>query len=106
MLAAATGIGELADPAYLRRVGERVVNLERAFNVRDGFRREHDTFPQRMLSEPLHTRGAPGEGQTIRNLNKFLDRYYELRGWAPVGIPSSGKLNELGLGYVLRDIAP
>jgi aldehyde:ferredoxin oxidoreductase len=58
-----------------------------------------------MLSEPLHTRGAPGEGQMIRNLDKFLDRYYEIRGWTPEGIPSAEKLKELGLGYAVKDMA-
>jgi aldehyde:ferredoxin oxidoreductase len=105
MLVAATGIHEIAEPGYMQQVGERIVNLERAFNVREGFRREHDTLPQRMLNEPLHTRGAPGEGQMIRSLNKFLDRYYEIRGWTPEGVPSPQKLNGLGLGYVAKDMA-
>jgi len=97
MLVAATGIDRFADIDYLFHVGEKIVNLERVFNVREGFRREHDTLPQRILSEPLHTRGAPGEGQIVRHLDKFLDRYYEIRGWTPEGIPSTQKLNELGL---------
>jgi aldehyde:ferredoxin oxidoreductase len=104
MLIAATGIDQIADSGYLQIVGERIVNLERSFNVRNGFRREHDTFPQRILKEPLHTRGAPGEGQMIRALDKFLDRYYKMRGWTPEGIPSSQKLNELGLSFVLKDM--
>ncbi len=104
MLMAATGIAELADPNYLRRAGDRIVNLERAFNVRDGFNRKDDTFPKRMLTEPLDTRGAPGDGQMIRNLDKFLDRYYTIRGWTPNGIPSPQKLDELGLGYVAKDM--
>ncbi len=105
MLIAATGIEKIANPGYLQLVGERIVNLERAFNVREGFSRENDTLPRRILSEPLHTRGAPGEGQMIRSLDKFLDRYYEIRGWTPKGIPSPNKLNDLGLSYVLKDIA-
>ena len=105
MLIAATGIEQIANSGYLQLVGERIVNLERAFNVREGFRRENDKLPQRMLNEPLHTRGAPGEGQMIRNLDKSLDRYYEIRGWTPEGIPSPQKLNELGLSYVLKDMA-
>ncbi len=105
LLIAATGIDKIAERGYLVRVGERIVNLERAFIVREGFRRKQDTLPQRMLSEPLHTRGAPGEGQMIRNLDKFLDRYYELRGWTPEGIPSAEKLNELGLNYAAKDMA-
>jgi aldehyde:ferredoxin oxidoreductase len=104
MLIAASGIDQIADSGYLQIVGERIVNLERSFNVRNGFRREHDTFPQRILKEPLHTRGAPGEGQMIRALDKFLDRYYKMRGWTPEGIPSSQKLNELGLSFVLKDM--
>jgi len=50
-----------------------------------------------MLTEPLHTRGAPGEGEIVRNQDGFLDRYYQMRGWSREGIPSSEKLQELGL---------
>jgi aldehyde:ferredoxin oxidoreductase len=105
LLIAATGIDKIAERGYLPRVGERIVNLERAFIVREGFGRKQDTLPQRMLNEPLHTRDAPGEGQMMRNLDKFLDRYYEIRGWTPEGIPSPQKLNELGLSYVVKDMA-
>jgi len=100
----ATGIDQFDDTDYLWKVGERIINLERSFNVREGFGRKEDTLPKRMLTEPLHTEGAPGEGQMVRDLDKFLDRYYQLRGWTQEGIPSKQKLEELGLGYVLRDI--
>jgi aldehyde:ferredoxin oxidoreductase len=106
MLEAATGIKEFADWNYLRKAGERIVNLDRAFNVRDGFDRKHDTLPQRFQSEPLHTGKAPGEGEMVRTLDKFLDEYYRLRGWTNTGIPSREKLEELGLGYVVKDIEP
>jgi aldehyde:ferredoxin oxidoreductase len=105
MLFAATGIEEFADWDYLHKAGERIWNLDRAFNVRDGFNRRHDTLPRRFLSEPLHTKEAPGENQMIRTLDKFLDEYYQLRGWTEEGIPSRQKLEELGLGYVVKDIA-
>jgi aldehyde:ferredoxin oxidoreductase len=104
MLAAATGIDQFADYDYIWKAGGRIVNLERAFNVREGFGRQQDTLPQRILTEPLHTQGAPGEGQIVRELDKFLDAYYQLRGWTKEGIPSPQKLEELGLGYVLKDI--
>jgi len=105
LLFAATGIEEVVTKGYLSKVAERIINLERAFNVRQGFGREQDTLPQRILKEPLHTRGMPGEGQIVRNLDKFLDRYYELRGWTPRGVPSAQKLNDLGLGYVVKDMS-
>lgn len=104
MLLAATGIEQLANADYVWLVAERILNMDRAFIVREGFRRKDDTLPQRMLTEPLHTSGAPGEGQMVRNLDKFLDKYYEIRGWTPEGIPSARKLNELGLGFVLKDM--
>ena len=59
MLAAARGI-DYKDDSYLAEVGDRMFNLERAFNVREGFGRQHDTLPKRMLTEPLHTREAKG----------------------------------------------
>ncbi len=105
MLVAATGVDQFGHSDYLWQVGERIINLERAFNVREGFGRLEDTLPQRMLSEPLHTREAAGEGEMVRALDKFLDRYYEARGWTPEGIPSLQRLNELGLDYALSDIA-
>ena len=106
MLKAATGIDEFVDWGYLSKVGERIVNLDRAFNVRDGFDRRHDTLPSRFQNEPLHTGKAPGEGQMVRTLDRFLDEYYQLRGWTGAGIPSREKLEELGLGYVVKDIEP
>lgn len=106
MLMAVTGIEEFSDWNYLRKVGERVWNLDRAFNVRDGFNRQHDTLPQRFQTEPLHTREAPGEGEMVKTLDKFLDEYYQLRGWTKRGIPTREKLHELGLGYVVKDIEP
>ena len=106
MMAAVTGIEEFSDWDYLTKVGERVWNLDRAFNARDGFNRRHDTLPQRVQTEPLHTREADGEGQVVRTLDMFLDEYYQLRGWTEAGIPSREKLQELGLGYVVKDMEP
>jgi aldehyde:ferredoxin oxidoreductase len=106
MMEAVTGIKEFADWDYLRRVGERVWNLDRAFNARDGFDRRHDTLPKRLQTEPLHTREAAGEGEMVRKLEPFLDEYYRLRGWTKAGIPSREKLEELGLGFVVKDMEP
>ena len=102
LLAAATGVERFADPGYLFKVGERIVNLERAFNVREGFGRKDDRLPDRILNEPLHTYGAPGEGEMVKEMEKFLDRYYELRGWAKNGVPTREKLEDLGLGQIVK----
>ncbi len=105
LLAAATGVELFADLAFLQKLGERILNLERAFNVREGFGRKDDKLPARMLTEPLHTLGAPGEGEMVREMEEFLDRYYELRGWTGDGAPTPGKLAELGLGEMTKDMS-
>ncbi|MCK4274508.1 MAG: aldehyde ferredoxin oxidoreductase family protein [Dehalococcoidales bacterium] len=104
LLAAARGIERFADNDYLNQVGARIFNLERAFNVREGFYRKQDTLPERMLTEPLHTRKAPGEGQMVSHQDEFLDEYYSLRGWTKEGIPDPEKLKELGLDFALKDM--
>ena len=79
----------------VRKIGERVFNLERVFNSRLGFSRKDDTLPRRLTEVP-HGEGI-GEGNIVP-LEKMLDRYYALRGWGPDGVPAPAKLAELGLG--------
>ncbi len=97
LLAAATGYEQFADANYLFKAGERIVNLERCFNVREGFSRKDDRLPDRIMHEPLKTFGAPGDGEVVREMQLFLDRYYALRGWDENGVPTAAKLSELGV---------
>jgi aldehyde:ferredoxin oxidoreductase len=83
------------------KVGERVVNLERAYIVREGFRRKDDTVPRRMLEEPVADSHIPPIG---KNLDIMLDDYYQQRGWdIESGIPKQEKLRELDLDFVIDD---
>ncbi len=86
-----------------RRAGERVYNLARAFSVRDGLTRADDTLPERLLKEPLPE--GPAAGQKVEKLDEMLDAYYEFRGWdRKTGKPTSAKLRELNLDYVIDKI--
>jgi len=96
LLAAATGHEEFRNADYLKMVGERIVCLERCFNVREGFSRRDDALPQRMLQEPLQNAG-PATGQVVRNLDKLLDEYYQALSYDEKGIPTARKIQELGL---------
>ena len=98
-LLAATGIKEFADVANLMEIGERIVCLERCFNVREGFTRKDDTLPRRMFSEPLRHAG-PAENQTFERLDRLLDEYYEAAGYTREGIPTVKKLKDLGIEEV------
>jgi len=85
-----------------RKTGERIYNLERAFNVREGQGRAEDTLPKRLLEEPLPD--GPAAGQ-VNNLEMLLEPYYEFRNWDKVtGKPNPDKLRELGLEDVIAQI--
>ncbi|QNB46956.1 aldehyde ferredoxin oxidoreductase [Thermanaerosceptrum fracticalcis] len=78
----------------LLEVGERILNLERLFNVREGFSRKDDTLPKRFLEEAM--KEGPSQGQTI-DLQSMLDEYYQAMGWSEDGIPREETIKRLGL---------
>jgi len=81
---------------YLK-TGERIWNLTRLFNVREGLTRKDDDLPARFMEEPLPDGVAKGQVITEKMLREMLDEYYTLRGWNRNGIPTKEKLKELGL---------
>ena len=82
----------------VRRIGERIVNLERLFIAREGITRRDDTLPRRFLEEPLPEGSGPSSGSVLE-LEPMLDEYYRARGWdVESGLPTEEKLRELGLG--------
>jgi len=81
----------------LERVGERVVNLERLFNVREGVRRQDDVLPWRVMHEPIPDGPSAGMHCPPDELAMMLDRYYALRGWDADGVPTPERLAALGL---------
>ncbi|HET7344063.1 MAG TPA: aldehyde ferredoxin oxidoreductase family protein [Methylomirabilota bacterium] len=83
--------------AELERVGERIVNLERLFNVREGVRRVHDVLPWKVMHEPIPEGPSAGMHCPPDELAAMLDAYYALRGWDADGVPSTVRLAALGL---------
>ncbi len=81
----------------LRRCGERISNLKKLFNLREGWTRADDTLPQRTLEEPLPTGVAAGVGLTREELDFMIAGYYQARGWTVDGMIPEDKLAELGL---------
>ncbi|HFE66712.1 MAG TPA: aldehyde ferredoxin oxidoreductase, partial [Chloroflexi bacterium] len=86
-LTAVTGEPYTADD--LMKVGERVWNLERLYNLREGFTKEDDTLPDRLLNDPVVA--GPSKGFTV-NLAPMLVEYYQFRGWDENGVPKPEKL--------------
>jgi len=103
LMRALTGI-ELT-PEEVQEVGERVNNLAKAFNMREGFTRADDTFPKRLMEEPIPDGPSKGERISREDLDRMLDEYYALRGWdVATGAATRAKLEELGLGYAADEL--
>jgi aldehyde:ferredoxin oxidoreductase len=81
----------------IERAGERIVNLERLFNVREGVRRKDDVLPWRVMHEPIPDGPSAGMYCPPEELSAMLDRYYLLRGWDADGVPTGERLGALGL---------
>jgi len=99
LMEAVTGLS--FTPEEVRKVGERINNLAKVFNVREGFTRADDRFPERLMTEPLKAGGSKGQVISRADLDTMLDEYYTLRGWEiKTGIPTREKLTDLRLAYV------
>ncbi len=74
----------------LLTTGERIFNLKRLFNIREGISSADDTLPERFTT-------GPGG----KHLKRLLAEYYQLRGWSETGIPASETVERLGLSDVV-----
>ena len=86
-----------ATPDELKKAGERINNLKKLFNIREGWTRADDTLPPRALAEPLPDGVAAGIGLSKPDLDLMIDAYYQDRGWNPDGSIPESKLSSLGL---------
>ena len=83
---------------YLK-IGERIWNAERIFNLKAGLDpARDDTLPKRFLEEPMPE--GPNKGHVVR-LKEMLPRYYQLRGWTEDGRVPPEKAEELGIAEFL-----
>ena len=92
--------GQPWDAETYLKAGERIFNLEKCFNYREGFRRHDDSLPDRFFEEPLTV--GPHKGAILKRdeFEKALDDYYTERDWDPrTTKPSKEKLSSLGLEF-------
>jgi aldehyde:ferredoxin oxidoreductase len=92
-----SAIGWNLSNSDVEKIGERIYNAERAFNILSfGDGSDYDTLPKRLLEVPMPE--GPSKGHVVR-LNEMLPDYYKHRGWVE-GRPTAEKLEELGLGWI------
>jgi len=92
------------DMTEILAVGERRLNMLRAFNSREGIGRESDTLPKKMFKRPLE--GGRSDGYSIdeKEWETALEDYYRLCDWdVTTGHPSLKKMESLGLGWVVAE---
>ncbi len=85
----------------LMKVGERRLNMLRAFNAREGAGAEVDTLPPK-LTIPLKGGATDGYAVTREEFEAARALYYQMRGWDEAGRPTAAKLHELGLGWLVE----
>ena len=82
----------------LMKVGERIMNMTRIFNLREGFTSDDDRLPDRFFQP--HTTGALAETSIdLENFSEAKKIYYEMMGWDKNGVPSKIKLDELDISW-------
>jgi aldehyde:ferredoxin oxidoreductase len=87
--------GRPFNASVLMRIGERILNLERLLNLREGVSRSTDQLPKRLLAEPLPD--GPRKGSTVP-LERLKDDFYEAVGWdQATGFPTLETLRRVGL---------
>jgi aldehyde:ferredoxin oxidoreductase len=85
----------------LMQVGERRLNMMRAFNAREGIGREADTLPKKFFKRPL--KGGKTEGYMLDydEWQQSLETYFKMSGWdIETGHPTRTKLEALGIAWV------
>ncbi|WP_461206776.1 aldehyde ferredoxin oxidoreductase family protein [Clostridium sp. DL1XJH146] len=90
------GVGWDCSDEEILKLGERIWNLEKMWNLKAGFTRDDDNLPYRLLHEPLPE--GPGKGM-VSQLDVMLEEYYAGRGWGTDSVPTKKKLEELSINY-------
>lgn len=98
--------GEKVSRQQVLELGNKIINLERLFNVREGFNRQDDYLPSRFTKEELEIEIFTGDRlvglvptgekrKVVIDLERLLDEYYQLRGWSKNGIPQSMEIGQV-----------
>jgi aldehyde:ferredoxin oxidoreductase len=81
--------------AELGTAGERIWNIMRLFNIREGINVTDDSLPERIFKDTLKSGVTAGKVLPRDQFDIMLQEYYRLRGWDAQGIPTPEKLAQL-----------
>jgi aldehyde:ferredoxin oxidoreductase len=89
--------GEDWDLAKMKIAGERIWNLSKLFNIKEGMSRKDDYLPEKFAVEGIKSGPLKGKVISREKQDFMLDKYYELRGWTKKGVPTPETLKRLGI---------
>jgi len=88
------------DVDELMEIGERRLNMLRAFNAREGLGRGEDRLPEKMFRPLTGTGPTAGVALDHAEIEGALDEYYRLAGWdGRTGNPTPETMARLGLEW-------
>jgi aldehyde:ferredoxin oxidoreductase len=100
-----TGLGKRINVHELSIYQKRVRQLERAFNCREGLRREYETLPDQYITDLMMDAHFEGMAKERSRLEAIKDDFYRLRGWdLTTGVPTRATLESFGLKDVADEL--
>jgi aldehyde:ferredoxin oxidoreductase len=85
----------------LMAVGERRLNLFRAFNAREGLDRKDDKLPKKFFKQLQGAGPTAGIALTHQEIETAIDEYYRLAGWTDNGVPTPQTMERLDIAWAL-----
>jgi aldehyde:ferredoxin oxidoreductase len=100
-----TGLGKRMTGDEFSIYQKRVRQLERAFNCREGLRREYETLPDQYITDFMMDAHFEGMTKERSRLEAIKDDFYKLRGWdLTTGVPTRNTLESLDLKDVADEL--
>lgn len=96
--------GKNVDEAQLRHTGDRIWNLIRAFNVREGLTIKDDTQPYRTANDPLPSGRTKGHKVPEKDFEAMRAEYYKLWDWDSQGRPTKEALHAVELDDIAKGL--
>jgi len=85
----------------LMKCAERYVTMARVYNIREGKSKTDDVLPKRFFT-PFESGPIKGIAPTETQVNEAIETYYGMLGWDKNGAPTSAKLGDLGVEWVMK----
>jgi aldehyde:ferredoxin oxidoreductase len=91
-------LGETVDASKLISAGERIVNLERLFNLKHGASHADDRLPDMFFEKEYNAGERPSK--PYEWMEPMKKEFYNVMGWDDKGQPTEEKIAELGINPI------